>query len=577
MNSKSKARVFLPATADEMRGSGPHNLDVIIVTGDAYVDHPSFGAALVGRYLESLGLEVGIIAQPDWSRTESFRVLGRPRLFFGVTAGNLDSRLAGRTAQRKVRNDDAYSPGGVPRMRPDLPTIVYAHRIRQAYPGVPIVLGGIEASLRRFAHYDFWSDSVRQPLLLDSKADLLVFGMAELQLGMLVEALGAGRKIGEIRDIPGTEFPLGASEVPSGFPPGFVELPPFEEVAANPGAFAEMTAAIHMHARRPSGPPLAQRSGTRAVVANPPAPPIDGRTLDGLYDLPFTRMEHPSCRGRVPALEMIKDSVTIHRGCFGGCSFCSLALHQGPAISSRSPASIRREIEAIASAEGFSGMISDIGGPTANMYGMGCSDPSAGEKCRRPSCLYPRICAKLNADHAPLMDLMRSLAGIRGVKKVLVNSGVRMDLALESRDYIRLLAAEHTGGLLSVAPEHTEDTVLDAMGKPAFSVYEEFEEEFQSACAAAGRKQHLSLYIMAGHPGCTMEHAKAMARRLKAAGLAPRQVQEFIPVPLTVSTCMYHSGLNPFGMKPVYASKKLSEKRAQKEMIFRASRKIRGF
>jgi len=465
-----------------------------------------------------------------------------------------------------VRNHDAYTPGGRIGARPDLPTLVYTARLRQAFPGVPIVLGGIEASLRRFAHYDFWSDRIRGPLLLDAKADLLVYGMAEAPLREVVAALREGKTLAGIRHVPGTAYALGASEVPDGFPAHGYELPPLEEVRENHASFSRMTRTIFQNLNPFCASPLIQRAGGRAVVVNPPAQPLATADLDAIYEAPFTRLAHPSYAEPVPALETVRDSVVICRGCFGGCAFCSLSLHQGAVVQSRSPASVALELDRLSARPDWKGVVSDLGGPTANMYAMGCGDPQRHATCRRVSCLFPSICRHLRTDATELRELLARVREHPGVRKAFVNSGVRMDLALLSPEYIEDLAAHHVGGLLSVAPEHTQPDVLRVMGKPSWDVFLKFSRAFDAASRKAGKRQHLSLYLIAGHPGCDESLARAMALDLRRADLRPRQVQEFIPLPMTRGASMYWTGLDPFTLEPVHVSRRLSDTRRQKNL-----------
>jgi uncharacterized radical SAM protein YgiQ len=553
-------------TRDEMRERGWDEVDVVFVTGDAYVDHPSFAMALLGRLLESEGYRVAILSQPDWRSADAFRAFGRPRLAFAVSAGNMDSMINHYTANRKVRNDDAYSPGGEIGRRPDRCTLAYCQRAREAYKGVPIVAGGVEASLRRIAHYDYWSDTVRKPILLDAKADLLGFGMGERGIVEIVRRLDAGQPVSALRELRGMAYRLGASEaVPS---VGFVELPSFEEVRHDPVAFATMTRIAHKETNPFNARGLLQRVGTQTVVVNPPAVPLQQDEMDRIYGLPFTGKPHPSYGDRkIPAYEVIKDSVQIMRGCFGGCTFCSITAHEGRIIQSRSQKSILAEIEKKTRDGDFRGTISDIGGPTANMYEMRCTKPEVEEKCRRLSCVHPKVCKLLGTDHGPLRQLMKRSREMPGVKKVFVASGIRMDLARKDPAYMREVAQHHTGGYLKVAPEHTDDRVLDLMKKPGPDDFVEFGKAFDKASKEVGKEQYLIPYYIASHPGSDLAAMIDLALFLKRQGYRPDQVQDFIPSPFDIAACMYHTGLDPMTMKPVVVAKHLRDRKLQRALM----------
>ena len=587
--SRNLAGQPLPMTAEEVRARGWDAVDVVLVSGDAYVDHPSFAAALLGRLLEAEGYRAAILSQPDWHSCDPWRTFGRPRLCFAVSAGNMDSMLNHYTANRKVRNEDAYSPGGQIGRRPDRATLAYCQRAREAYKGVPVIAGGVEASLRRLAHYDYWSDKVRRAIILDAKADLVVYGMGERPLIEIVARLAAGQPIARLRGIRGTAYRLGASEtVPlrdesqaggvslRSSPPApesvtsanVVTLPSYDEVASDPRAFVAMTRAIQRQTDPECSLRLAQYHGREAVVVNPPAWPLTEAEMDRVYGLPFTRRPHPSYgRQRIPAYEVVKDSVQIVRGCFGGCTFCSLTAHQGRVIQSRSRQSVLEEIGRMAGAADFSGVISDLGGPTANMYQMNCSRPEVRRRCRRPSCLYPTVCALLSTDHGPLVELMREARRQPGVKQVFVASGVRMDLALRSVAYIEELARHHTGGLLKVAPEHTDLETLRRMHKPPVETFAAFQQRFCQAAAAAGKEQYLVPYFMAGHPGCDLPAMIDLALYLKRSGYRPEQVQDFIPLPMDIATCMYHTGIDPISGQEVYVPKGARMRRWQRALL----------
>jgi uncharacterized radical SAM protein YgiQ len=569
---------FLPTTREEMTARGWDELDVLIVTGDAYVDHPAFGPVLIARFLAGRGYRVGIVAQPRWTGIEDIARMGRPRLFVGVSAGNLDSMLNKLTAQKKVRSEDQYSPGGRPNARPNRASIVYSNLCRQAFPGLPVVLGGIEASLRRIAHYDYWSDSVRRSILLDAKADLLVFGMGERAAWEIAKRLDAGQRVEELADIRGTahvrrnkkawdDVAADASRyVTDG---KAVLLPSYEEVVSDKAAFARMSRMLQYETNAHNARPLLQPHGAEAVYFNPPALPLAEAEMDGLYDLPFTRKPHWSYGGDgIPAFETIKSSVVTMRGCFGGCTFCSITEHEGRIIQSRSEGSVLREVRALTRMEGFGGTITDVGGPTANMYKMTCKDERTESACRRLSCVHPGICENLVTDHQPIIDLLKKVRREPGVDRVYVASGVRYDLAERSPEFIRELARHHTGGQLSVAPEHTNPDVLDKMKKPPVEHYERFAQAFCQASEEAGKEQYLVPYFISGHPGSTIKDTIELALWLKARGMRPRQVQDFIPTPMSIATTMFYTGIDPLTMEPVAVVRDLREKKMLKSLLY---------
>ena len=583
----------------EMAQLGWEECDVIIVTGDAYVDHPSFGMALIGRVLEAQGLKVGIIAQPDWHSAEPFRALGRPRLFFGITGGNMDSMVNRYTADRRVRSDDAYTPGGKGGLRPDRSVIVYAQRVREAYRDVPVVIGSIEASLRRIAHFDYWSEKVRRSILLDAKADLLVFGNAERQIMEIARRLDGGEPIEALTDIRGTAFvrrglPAGWIEIDSTHldtpgplnPPidpyamqagaatpgasapaepgvnvvrfvrrvrnadrehSVIRLPSYEQVVQDPVLYAHASRILHLESNPGNARALVQRHLDQDVWLNPPPIPLAMSEMDWIYELPYARRPHPAYgTANIPAYKMIRFSVSIQRGCFGGCTFCSITEHEGRIIQNRSEDSVIREIEQIRdSVPGFTGVISDLGGPTANMYRLACKSPEIESACRRPSCVFPAVCPNLNTDHGALVQLYRRARELPGVKKVLVASGVRYDLAIESPEYVRELAQHHVGGYLKIAPEHVRDGPLAMMMKPGVGTYYRFKELFDKYSKAAGKEQYLIPYFIAAHPGTTDEDMLELALWLKRHGFRADQVQAFLPSPMATATAMYHSGKNP--------------------------------
>lgn len=556
--------VALPMSMEEAKERGWDELDVVFVTGDAYIDHPSFAMSILGRTLEAAGFRVGIISQPDWRSCDDWRRFGRPRLFFAISAGNMDSMINHYTANRKVRNSDAYSPGGRIGLRPDRATLSYCQRAREAYKGVPVIAGGVEASLRRLAHYDYWSDKVRRSILFDSKADLVVFGMGENPILEIANRLNAGEAVKDLREMRGVAYALGRTETP---PTDCLELPSFEEVRDNKRAFADATKIIHNETNPYNARRLMQRHADQSVVVNPPQFPISKQSMDGIYGLPYTRQPHPSYKEKIPAYDMIKDSVTIMRGCFGGCTFCSITAHQGRIIQSRSQKSIVNEINRMTEDKKFKGTVSDIGGPTANMYEMKCTRPDVEVKCRRQSCVHPTICKLLGTDHGPLIQLMRKSREVKGVKKVLVASGIRMDLAQRSPTYMKELTRHHVGGLLKVAPEHADDDVLDNMKKPGIDEFRQFSNKFDRESRKAGKKQYLVPYFIASHPGSDLNSMIELAIFLKQNGYKPDQVQDFIPAPLDVATCMYHTGMDPFTKKPVFIAKNLRDRKMQRALM----------
>ncbi len=553
---------FLPMSRAEMDRLGWDACDIVLVTGDAYVDHPSFGMAIIGRLLESQGHRVGIIAQPDWHSAEPFKALGKPRLFFGVTGGNLDSMVNRYTSDRRLRSDDAYTPGGEGGKRPDRCTIVYTQRCREAYKDVPVILGGIEASLRRIAHYDYWSDKVRRSILADAKADLLIYGNAERAVIEVANRIAAGEAPRDLTSVRGvalfhkvpehfTELhadDLDSADEAATRHPGdtVIRLPSFEQVETDREAYARASRVLHREANPGNARPLVQRHGDRDLWLNPPPIPLTTEEMDQVYDLPYARAPHPAYGdAKIPAWDMIKFSVTIMRGCFGGCTFCSITEHEGRVIQNRSEGSILREIEKIRDqTPGFTGVISDIGGPTANMYRMACKDPKIEAACRLPSCVFPDICPNLNTSHDDLIRLYRKVREVEGVKKVMVASGVRYDLAVKSPEYVKELVTHHVGGYLKIAPEHTERGPLDKMMKPGIGTYDRFKEMFEAAAKEAGKKYYLIPYFIAAHPGTTDEDMMHLALWLKKNRYRADQVQTFLPSPMATATAMYHTGVN---------------------------------
>jgi uncharacterized radical SAM protein YgiQ len=572
---------YLPITKAEAQKRGWDELDVIFVTGDAYIDHPAFGVPLLARWLESRGFRVGIIPQPDWRTKEAFMALGRPRLFFAVSAGAMDSMVAHYTPARKLRRDDAYTPGNRHGARPNRATIVYTSRLKEAYRDVPVVIGGIEASLRRFAHYDFWENRVRRSILFDAKADLLVYGMGEKPLLELAERLHKGEPFGEITDIRGTAFispspptPLPRGE--GGRRPGegeaapersFWDLPSFEEVSVDKKKYAEAFRMMSEEVNPFCGKPLAQRHGDRLLLCNTPSLPLSEQEIDAVYALPFEKAPHPSYIEPIPASEQIRTSITTHRGCFGGCAFCAITHHQGKIIQSRSADSIIREIERMTKQPWFRGSVSDLGGPTANMYGLGCRTPDIQARCRKGSCLYPKPCRHLLTDDRKCVELLRKVRKLAGVKHAVVSSGVRYDLLERQPSYFSELLAHHVGGLLKVAPEHSVDRVLACMRKPGKQGFEAFLDLFRNESRRLGKRQAIVPYLLSGHPGCTLDDMVELALFLSRNRLRAEQVQDFTPTPGTLATCMYHTGIDPFTGEEIHVPASDREKRQQKALL----------
>jgi uncharacterized radical SAM protein YgiQ len=556
----------LPMTRAEMDARGWDAVDVVFVTGDAYIDHPSFAMALLGRLLESEGFRVAILSQPDWHSCDAWRTFGKPRLCFAVSAGNMDSMINHYTANRKVRNDDAYSPGGTIGLRPDRATLAYCQRAREAYKGVPVIAGGVEASLRRLAHYDYWSDKVRRGIILDCKADLIVFGMGERPLVEIARGLKEGKTVKELRHLRGVVYRLGASEQPP--TEDTITLPSYEKVVEDKIAFCDLTRIAHQETNPYNARRLVQYHDREAVVVNPPALPLAQPEMDRIYGLPYTRRPHPSYgKAKIPAYDVVKDSVQIMRGCFGGCTFCSITAHEGRIIQSRSQESVLGELRQMTADPKFSGTVSDIGGPTANMYEMKCTQPEVEAKCRRLSCVHPTVCKLLGTGHGPLKDLMRKARKEPGIKKVLVASGIRMDLARRDPEYLRELAQHHVGGYLKVAPEHVDTEVLRLMKKPGREDFQEFDRSFKQASKEVGKKQYLVPYFIASHPGSGLDAMIDLAVFLKRNHYQPDQVQDFIPSPFDIAACMYHTGMDPFTRQPVYIAKHLRDRKLQRALL----------
>ncbi|MEI6355201.1 MAG: YgiQ family radical SAM protein [Methylococcus sp.] len=609
-----------PTSRVEMEALGWDSCDIIIVTGDAYVDHPSFGMAIIGRLLEAQGFRVGIMAQPDWTSAEDFKALGKPNLFFGVTGGNMDSMVNRYTSDRRIRSNDAYTPDGEAHRRPDRCVTVYAQRCREAYRDAPIVLGGIEASLRRIAHYDYWSDKVRRSVLMDAKADLLVYGNGERQVVEIAHRLAAGEPIRSLDNIRGTallgrnlpeDFSLiDSTEVDTPGPlappvdpyqmetPGcstekagdqtalrferrrldpfktVIRLPSYDQVKEDPVLYAHASRVLHQETNPGNARALVQRHGERDVWINPPPIPLTTREMDAVYDLPYSRQPHQTYgQKKIPAFEMIQHSVTIMRGCFGGCSFCSITEHEGRIIQNRSEDSIIRELESIRDhSPSFTGHITDLGGPTANMYRLACNDPEIESSCRRLSCVYPSICKNLNTDHAPLIKLYRRARELKGIKKITIGSGLRYDLAVKSPEYVKELVTHHVGGYLKIAPEHTESGPLSKMMKPGIGTYDAFKAMFDRYSKEAGKEQYLIPYFIAAHPGTTDQDMLNLAIWLKRHGFRADQVQAFLPSPMANATTMYHTGKDPLhrisrSSEKVFVPKGIKQRRLHKAFL----------
>ncbi len=563
-------------TQNEMQERGLDSLDVIIVTGDAYVDHPSYGAAVIGRVLEAGGWSVGIIAQPGWQNTADFTRLGRPRLFFGITSGNMDSMVANYTTHKRPRKRDDYSPGGTAGLRPDHAAVVYANRVREAFKGVPIVLGGIEASLRRFAHYDWWSDEVRRSILLDSRADILVYGMGESQVVEIARRIAAGEALSGIRGtavvtgglVPSSLEAPGPGERSSG---DIVEIPSYEDVRADPAMFNEAFRAILANRDPFRGKALAQGHAGRFVIQYPPALPLTAKEIDAVYGLPYARAWHPSYdrQGGIPGLETVRFSIISHRGCPGDCSFCGLSLHQGRIVQSRSEDSILKEARALSRSKDFRGTITDVGGPTANLYGADCAKWHGEGACSKRRCLTPSPCKRLEPGLQKGMSLYRRLLDIPGVKHVFIESGFRHDLLVDgrSRGYFEAICEKHISGRMKVAPEHSSGHVLAMMNKPPFAVYEKFSALYRSICKKLGKDQHIVNYFISAHPGATLEDALSLALTLKDIGIHPEQIQDFIPLPMTLSGTVYHTQQDPSTGKKVYVAKTFRERKMHRALL----------
>ncbi len=574
---------FLPMTTDEMQWLGWDQADVILVSGDAYIDHPSFGTAILARMAEAQGLRVAILAQPNWrDDLRDFKKLGAPRLFFGVTAGSMDSMVNHYTALRRKRSDDAYTPGGRAGYRPDYASVVYTQILKKLYPEIPVVLGGVEASMRRFTHYDYWQNKVKPSVLAESGADLLLYGMAEQPWKMLLELTQRGVPVHSLHNLPQTAFLRDVDEkIPSLKKIPEQSLPSHEDCLHSKKTFADAFRLIEEASNKLEAPRLIQQAGRKQVIVNPPVPPADEQIVDEAWELPYTRLPHPKYRKKppIPAYEMIKFSVNIHRGCFGGCSFCAINMHQGKFVQSRSEKSILNELEEIAKMPDFKGHISDLGGPSANMFKMEGIDKEMCQRCKRPSCIYPNTCKNLNFDHNPLLQLYEKAEKIQGIKKITIGSGVRYDMLLGKtpqqnkqyglQPYIRKLLKNHVSGRLKVAPEHTSPRVLKLMRKPAFSGFEEFHRMFRKVCQKESLPLQLVPYFISGHPGTLEKDMKDLSVLVRKLGYRPEQVQEFTPTPMTLATTMYYTGIDPYTGKSISIVRGDKEKRRQKEYFFK--------
>lgn len=576
---------FLPTTKKELELRSWDEVDVVFFTGDAYIDHPAFGAAVIGRILEAEGLRVAIVPQPNWrDDLRDFKKMGRPRLFFAVSAGNMDSMVNHYTANKRLRSDDAYSPDGKPNMRPDYATITYCNIIRKLYPEVPIVIGGIEASLRRFTHYDYWSDKLMPSILVDSKADLLIYGNGEKPIRELVSKLKDGVEIKQLVDIPQTSYL--AKEVPdSRFKD--VTLIDHETCLKDKKLYASNFKHIEEESNRIEADRLLQKTGNRWVVVNPPYEPLSEAELDASFDLPYTRVPHPKYKGKtIPAFEMIKFSVNLHRGCFGGCAFCTISAHQGKHIVSRSKESILNEVKKVTEMPDFKGYLSDLGGPSANMYGLKGIDMDICKKCKKPSCIHPKVCFNLDTNHSRLIDIYRSVDALPGIKKSFVGSGVRYDLLLSDTkseeankshaEYIKELISKHVSGRLKIAPEHTSDKVLYLMRKPSFEYFAKFKEQFERINREAGLNQQLIPYFISSHPGCHNEDMAELAVLTKKFDFKLEQVQDFTPTPMTLATEIYYSGYHPYTLEPTFTAKSKEEKLDQRKFFFWYKQEFKG-
>lgn len=582
MNPSRPVTDWLPTTKKEVESRGWHTLDVILISGDAYVDHPAFGHAVIGRIIEREGFKVALIPQPNWrDDLRDFKKLGRPNLFFAVTGGNMDPMLNHYTANKRLRSEDAYTPGGKTGFRPDYATVVYSRILKKLYPGVPVVIGGIEASLRRVTHYDYWSNRLKPSILIESGADLLIYGMGEQPVREILRLLKKGVPFSSLDTIPQTAVLLPAgTPLPKSKKWETLELASHEACLRDKKAFASNFKVIEGESNKQIAGRLAQKVDDRILLVNPPFRTMTEKEIDASYDLPYTRLPHPRYdkRGPIPAFEMIKFSITLHRGCFGGCSFCTISAHQGKMITGRSKASILKEVDAIATMPGFKGYISDLGGPSANMYGMTGFDRSICDVCARPSCVYPESCSNLNLDHCPIIEVYKEVADHPKVKKAFVSSGIRYDFLLGKskeeekkngyKEYIEQVVTHHVSGRLKIAPEHTSEKVLKLMRKPSFDSFKMFKKRFDEISKKKGLNQQLIPYFISSHPGCTMEDMANLAAETKELGFKLEQVQDFMPTPMTLATAIYYSGYHPYTLKQVYTAKTREEKLEQNRFFF---------
>lgn len=571
---------FLPTTKKEMQLHGWDVADVILFSGDAYIDHPSFGVAVIGRVLQSKGYRVAIVPQPDWHGDfRDFKKLGRPRLFFGISPGCMDSMVNKYTANKRLRSEDAYSPDGRHDCRPEYPTVVYTKILKELYPGVPVILGGIEASLRRLTHYDYWQDRLRRCILCDSGADLLSYGMGEKTIVRIAEEIEAGKRVSELRELPQTVFIARKEEIPGGINSDDIVLHSHEECLQNKKAEAENYMHIEEESNKMHAQRLIQKVGNLYAVVNPPYPPMTTEELDASFDLPYTRLPHPKYKNkRIPAYEMIKHSVNLHRGCFGGCAFCTISAHQGKFVVCRSKESVMKEVEEVVKLPDFKGYISDLGGPSANMYGMHGRNLKACEKCKRPSCIHPAVCANLDTNHSRLLDIYHAVDAVPQVKKSFISSGVRYDLLLHkskdektneaARQYTHELICKHVSGRLKVAPEHTSDDVLRLMRKPSFKLFDQFKRVFDRINREENLRQQLIPYFISSHPGCREEHMAELAVMTKKLNFHLEQVQDFTPTPMTIATETWYTGYDPYTLEKVFSAKTPREKLAQRQFFF---------
>lgn len=568
---------FLPTTKKEIEIRGWDDVDVVFFTGDAYIDHPAFGAAVIGRILEAEGLRVAIVPQPNWrDDLRDFKKLGRPRMFFAVSAGNMDSMVNHYTANKRLRSDDAYSPDAKPNMRPDYATITYSNILKKLYPDVPLLIGGIEASLRRFTHYDYWSDKLMPSILVDSKADLLIYGNGEKPLRELISRLKSGSTFAEIKDLPQSSF--STKEIPTSNWKD-ITLVDHETCLRDKKLYASNFKHIEEESNRMEADRLLQKVGNRWIVVNPPYAPLSEAELDASFDLPYTRLPHPKYKDKkIPAYEMIKFSVNMHRGCFGGCAFCTISAHQGKHVVSRSKDSILKEVRKVTEMPDFKGYISDLGGPSANMYGLKGIDMEICKKCKKPSCIHPKVCFNLDTDHSKLIDIYRSVDSLPGIKKSFIGSGIRYDLLLSDTksesankshaEYIRELISHHVSGRLKIAPEHTSENVLKLMRKPSFEYFGKFKAQFERINKEAGLNQQLIPYFISSHPGCKNEDMADLAIQTKRFDFKLEQVQDFTPTPMTVATEIYYSGYHPYTLEPIFTAKTKNEKLEQRKFFF---------